>query len=74
VDRYRVLRFDMRGHGASTWAERASALTLDELTDDLFAVMDAAGVVQAHLVGESIGGTLRSMPPCVSRSGFTRSR
>jgi pimeloyl-ACP methyl ester carboxylesterase len=58
VDRYRVLRFDMRGHGASTWAERASALTLDELTDDLFAVMDAAGVVQAHLVGESIGGTI----------------
>jgi pimeloyl-ACP methyl ester carboxylesterase len=58
VDRYRVLRFDMRGHGASTWAERASALTLDELTDDLFAVMDAAGVVQAHLVGESIVGTL----------------
>ena len=58
VDRYRVLRFDMRGHGASTWAERSSALTLDELTDDLFAVMDAAGVVQAHLVGELIGGTI----------------
>jgi pimeloyl-ACP methyl ester carboxylesterase len=58
VDRYRVLRFDMRGHGASTWAERSSALALDELTDDLFAVMDAAGVAQAHLVGESIGGTI----------------
>jgi pimeloyl-ACP methyl ester carboxylesterase len=58
VDRYRVLRFDMRGHGASTWAEGAPSLTLDTLTDDLFAVMDAAGVEQAHLVGESIGGTI----------------
>jgi pimeloyl-ACP methyl ester carboxylesterase len=58
VDRYRVLRFDMRGHGASTWAEGAPSLTLDTLTDDLFAMMDAAGVEQAHLVGESIGGTI----------------
>ncbi len=58
VDRYRVLRFDMRGHGASTWAEGAPALTLDRLTDDLFAVMDAAEVARAHLVGESIGGTI----------------
>jgi pimeloyl-ACP methyl ester carboxylesterase len=28
------------------------------LTDDLFAVMDAAGVGRVHLVGESIGGTI----------------
>jgi pimeloyl-ACP methyl ester carboxylesterase len=58
VDRYRVLRFDMRGHGHSTWREGAAKLTMDTLTDDLFAVMDAAGVSRAHLVGESIGGTI----------------
>lgn len=58
VDRYRVLRFDMRGHGRSTWREGAARLTMEALTDDLFAVMDAAGVSRAHLVGESIGGTI----------------
>ncbi len=58
VDRYRVLRFDMRGHGASTWTTPATRLSIDEPTDDLFAVMDAAGVRRAHLVGESIGGTI----------------
>jgi pimeloyl-ACP methyl ester carboxylesterase len=58
VDRYRVLRFDMRGHGRSTWREGAAKPTMDALSDDLFAVMDAAGVSRAHLVGESIGGTI----------------
>ena len=57
IGRYRVLRFDMRGHGGSSSADGAG-LTLDQLADDLFAVMDAAGVERAHLVGESIGGTI----------------
>ncbi len=55
MDRYRILRFDMRGHGATG---PARDLTMDSLADDLFAVMDAAGVQRAHLVGESIGGTI----------------
>lgn len=58
VDRYRVLRFDMRGHGRSPWPERQPALTIEALADDLFAVMDDAGLQRAHLVGESIGGTI----------------
>ncbi len=58
IDRYRVLRFDMRGHGRAPWPDGAGKLTLDDLTDDLFAVMHAAGVERAHLVGESIGGTV----------------
>lgn len=53
----RILCFDMRGHGRSR-AEPGAALSMDALTDDLFAVMDAAGVHAAHLVGESIGGTI----------------
>ena len=55
MDRYRILRFDMRGHGRTG---PAAGLTMDTLADDLFAVMDAAGVERAHLVGESIGGTI----------------
>lgn len=57
VGRYRILRFDMRGHGRSG-AEPGAELGMEMLTDDLFAVMDAAGVERAHLVGESIGGTI----------------
>ncbi len=63
MDRYRILRFDMRGHGESSRSGPGAALTMDGVTmdslaDDLLAVMDAAGVDRAHLVGESIGGTI----------------
>jgi len=55
---YRLVSFDMRGHGASGRPDPGAPLNLEMLTDDLFAVMDAAAVAQAHLVGESIGGTI----------------
>ncbi len=55
---YRILRFDMRGHGNSAPADAGVRLDMDRLAEDLFAVMDAAGVERAHLVGESIGGTI----------------
>jgi pimeloyl-ACP methyl ester carboxylesterase len=57
IGTHRILRFDMRGHGASARPQDAP-LDLDRLTDDLFAVMDEAGVGRAHLLGESIGGTI----------------
>jgi pimeloyl-ACP methyl ester carboxylesterase len=58
VDHFRVLRFDMRGHGRSRLTEPKALVTLDILTDDLFAVADAAGLKRFHLVGRSIGGTI----------------
>jgi len=58
ADRFRMLSFDMRGHGRSAHPAPGAALSLDLLVDDLFAVADAAGVQRFHLVGESIGGTL----------------
>jgi pimeloyl-ACP methyl ester carboxylesterase len=58
IDRYRIIRFDMRGHGASSWPKTAETMGMDNLVDDVFAVLDAAGVGRAHLVGESIGGTV----------------
>jgi 3-oxoadipate enol-lactonase len=54
---HRILRFDMRGHGESERPD-ATALDMDRLADDLLAVMDAAGVRRAHLLGESIGATI----------------
>ena len=58
IGKYRILRFDMRGHGDSPPPENGVRLDMERLTDDLFAVMDAAGVERAHLLGESIGGTI----------------
>lgn len=55
---HRILRFDMRGHGTSHRPDAGVTIDMDRLTDDLLAVMDAAGVGSAHLVGESIGGTI----------------
>ncbi|HZP88490.1 MAG TPA: alpha/beta hydrolase [Burkholderiales bacterium] len=58
ADRYRMLWFDMRGHGRSSHPAPGAPLSLDILIDDLLAITNAAGVQRFHLVGESIGGTL----------------
>ncbi len=56
--RYRLVTFDMRGHGRSEHPQPGAALDLARLGEDLFAVADAAGAERFHLVGESIGGTI----------------
>ena len=58
ADAYRIVAFDMRGCGRSHIPAADFAWSLDLLVDDLFAVADAAGLKQFHLVGESIGGTV----------------
>lgn len=57
TDRYRVLRFDVRGHGGSRESLDANP-TLDSLGNDALAVADAAGIDRFHFVGESMGGTI----------------
>lgn len=57
-ERYKIVTFDMRGHGKSEHPQSNDALSLDQLADDLFAVADAARIGKFHLVGESIGGTV----------------
>ena len=54
ADRYRVLRYDTRGHGRSPVVDRPT--TLDDLADDLAGLLDALGIGQAHVVGLSLGG------------------
>jgi len=51
--RYRMLRWDYRGHGGSDPA--TAAIGPDALAADLLAVMDAAGVEHACHVGTSMG-------------------
>lgn len=50
----RVVHFDKRGTGASDRASRMP--TIDERVEDLGAVMDAAGLARAHVLGLSEGG------------------
>lgn len=52
--RFRVVRFDTRGHGRSPVP--AAPYSLDDLVDDAVALLDRLGVAQAHLVGLSLGG------------------
>ena len=50
----RVLHFDKRGTGASDRTMRMP--TIDQRVEDLVAVMEAAGVERAHVLGLSEGG------------------
>jgi len=54
--RYKVLRYDTRGHGAS--GAPAGAYTLDLLADDLRGLLRALGVQSTHFVGLSMGGMI----------------
>lgn len=56
VDRYRVLRFDTRGHGGS--AVLPSPYSLDELVGDVIELLDALGIERTHFVGLSLGGMI----------------
>jgi pimeloyl-ACP methyl ester carboxylesterase len=58
-ERYRVVRLDNRGTGASSVA--AQAFTLDDMADDAVAVLDAVGAATAHVVGISMGGMITQL-------------
>ena len=52
--RYRVLRYDTRGHGRSP--VKPGAIGVETLADDLAGLLDALGIGRAHVVGLSLGG------------------
>jgi pimeloyl-ACP methyl ester carboxylesterase len=56
VNRYRLVTYDMRGHG-DTPVPPGFEWSIDALVRDLVAVADRETSGQFHLVGESIGGT-----------------
>ena len=55
-DRYRVVRYDTRGHGASGAFERDCGI--EELANDVIALLDHLGLESAHFVGLSLGGMI----------------
>ncbi len=55
-ERYRVLAFDTRGHGASE--APAGPYSLDQLGDDAVGLLDALDLPAVHWVGLSMGGMI----------------
>jgi 3-oxoadipate enol-lactonase len=53
---YRVVRMDLRGHGASSVPKPDRPLTMERLVQDVVELMDRLGIPSAHVVGNSAGG------------------
>lgn len=56
AEHFRVITFDNRGIGSSTIVP--GPYTATEMADDALAVLDAADVGSAHIVGTSLGGMI----------------
>jgi pimeloyl-ACP methyl ester carboxylesterase len=55
---HRVIRYDHRDTGRSTWALDTAPYALRDLARDAVDLLDGLGVDTAHVVGMSLGGTL----------------
>jgi 3-oxoadipate enol-lactonase len=56
IKRYRVIRYDKRGHGLSQLPTRAASMA--DFATDLSALLDLLDIKQATIVGLSIGGLI----------------
>ncbi|UNO41263.1 alpha/beta hydrolase [Streptomyces sp. MST-110588] len=61
---HRVIRYDHRDSGRSTWSFDRQPYRITDLAEDAVAVLDGLGIQQAHLVGLSLGGMLAQLVLC----------
>ncbi len=54
--RYRVLRYDTRGHGQTS--APPGPYSLEQMADDLYGLLNGLGVTATHFVGISMGGMI----------------
>lgn len=69
-DHFRILSFDMRGHGASTAPE--GAYSFEQLAADVVGLMDALKIEAASYVGLSIGGMVGQFLGLLAPQRFER--
>lgn len=55
-ERFRVVRYDLRGHGRSD--EPSGPITIERLGQDVVHLLDALGIDRAHVCGLSLGGVV----------------
>ncbi len=55
-DSYRLVAFDLPGHGLSRPGD--GAITIDAMVGDVIALADRIDCAKFHMVGESVGGTV----------------
>lgn len=55
-ERFRLVRYDARGHGRSS--DEGAPYSLDLLGQDALAILDDLGVERAHFLGVSMGGAV----------------
>jgi 3-oxoadipate enol-lactonase len=67
--RYRVLRYDTRGHGGTD--APGGAYTLDQLAADAKALLSALGITRTHWIGLSMGGMIGQTLALASPGLFT---
>lgn len=65
---FRVIRMDTLGHGGS--AAAAGDYSLNQLADDVLAVMDSLNIRRAHFIGLSLGGMIGQVLGATSGSRF----
>ncbi len=80
-DSYRLLTYDVRGHGRS--GKPPGPYSIDLFADDLYSLLEALGITRTHVVGLSMGGMiaqalavahpekLHSLVLCDTSSGYT---
>ena len=65
---YRVVRYDMRGHGLSDAPD--IDYSLEMLADDLLALMDVLQINRTHYIGLSMGGMIGQMAALKDQNRF----
>ncbi len=66
---FRVVRFDLRGHGLTE--PSTTPFTIEDLAADALAVLDACGIAAAHVGGVSIGGMIAQAVATLAPSRVT---
>ena len=58
---FRVIRFDNRDAGMSTWMDRDGSYNLDDMAEDAVGLLGALDIGAAHIVGASMGGFIAQL-------------